>query len=91
MPGRVVAVHRRRTPAMNTCVPVEEVVQDVNRFLRGWAGYFRYGNSADSFDKLAFHALVRGGLHRKAPQAHRSLRLVDGHSPVSGPAGADQP
>ncbi|MBV8991104.1 MAG: group II intron reverse transcriptase/maturase, partial [Solirubrobacterales bacterium] len=25
--------------------PVEQVVRDLNRFLRGWAGYFRYGNS----------------------------------------------
>ena len=33
-------------------LPVEEVVQDVNRFLRGWAGYFRYGNSAVAFDKI---------------------------------------
>jgi group II intron reverse transcriptase/maturase len=40
-------------------LPVEDVVQDVNRFLRGWAGYFRYGNSADAFDKITFHALVR--------------------------------
>jgi RNA-directed DNA polymerase len=39
--------------------PVDEVVQDVNRFLRGWAGYFRYGNSAVAFDKITFHALVR--------------------------------
>jgi hypothetical protein len=27
-------------------VPVEWIVEDLNRFLRGWAGYFRYGNSA---------------------------------------------
>jgi RNA-directed DNA polymerase len=40
-------------------LPVEDVVQDVNRFLRGWAGYFRYGNSTDAFDKITFHALVR--------------------------------
>jgi RNA-directed DNA polymerase len=40
-------------------LPVEEVVQSVNRFLRGWAGYFRYGNSAVAFDKITFHALVR--------------------------------
>ena len=40
-------------------LPVEEVVQDVNRFLRGWAGYFRYGNSAVAFDKITFHAFVR--------------------------------
>jgi RNA-directed DNA polymerase len=40
-------------------LPVEEVVQSVNRFLRGWAGYFRYGNSAVAFDKITFHTLVR--------------------------------
>ena len=38
---------------------VEEVVQNLNRFLRGWAGYFRYGNSAVAFNKITFHALVR--------------------------------
>ena len=27
-------------------VPVAHIVRDINRFLRGWAGYFRYGNSA---------------------------------------------
>ncbi|MEO8968912.1 MAG: group II intron reverse transcriptase/maturase [Solirubrobacteraceae bacterium] len=38
-------------------VPVEEIVRDLNRFLRGWAGYFRYGNSAQFFDKITLHAL----------------------------------
>ena len=42
-------------------LPVEQVVGDVNRFLRGWAGYFRYGNSAQAFDKITYHALVRVG------------------------------
>src|SRR6266566_6702177 len=47
-------------------VDVDDIVQDVNRFLRGWAGYFRYGNSADSFDTIRLHALVRvGGLVAK--------------------------
>jgi group II intron reverse transcriptase/maturase len=40
-------------------LPVEEIVQDVNTFLRGWAGYFRYGNSARHFDKPERHALTR--------------------------------
>jgi RNA-directed DNA polymerase len=40
-------------------LPVEEVVQDVNRFLRGWAGCFRYGNSADAFDTITLHAQAR--------------------------------
>ncbi len=39
--------------------PVEDVAQDVNRFLRGWAGYFRYGNSAAAFDQIMFHAHMR--------------------------------
>jgi len=39
--------------------PVEKVVQDLNRFLRGWADYFRYGNSARSFDKISLHAINR--------------------------------
>ena len=28
-------------------------MQDLNRFLRGWAGYFRYGNSARQFDEIS--------------------------------------
>lgn len=38
---------------------VEEVVQDINRFLRGWAGYFRYGNSARHFDQIRTYAVER--------------------------------
>jgi RNA-directed DNA polymerase len=31
-------------------------VQDLNRYLRGWAGYFRYGNSARHFNLIENHA-----------------------------------
>ncbi len=34
-------------------------MQDVNRFLRGWAGYFRYGNSTRMFDKIHTYAVDR--------------------------------
>jgi group II intron reverse transcriptase/maturase len=50
---------REITDRSRLLVPVEEIVQDVNRFLRGWASYFRYGNSADTFDKITFHAMNR--------------------------------
>ena len=40
-------------------LPVEDVVQDLNRFLRGWAGYFRYGSSAQFFDKISLYAINR--------------------------------
>jgi group II intron reverse transcriptase/maturase len=36
--------------------PIEQVVGDLNRFLRGWAGYFRYGNSTVQFDTIIRHA-----------------------------------
>jgi group II intron reverse transcriptase/maturase len=38
---------------------VEHVTQEINRFLRGWAGYFRYGNSARQFDQISRHAFDR--------------------------------
>jgi RNA-directed DNA polymerase len=50
---------RELTDRRRLLLPVDEVVQDLNLFLRGWAGYFRYGNSAVAFDKITFHALVR--------------------------------
>lgn len=40
-------------------LPVEEVVADLNRFLRGWAAYFRFGNSAARFHKIEQHARLR--------------------------------
>jgi group II intron reverse transcriptase/maturase len=39
--------------------PVEVIVQELNRFLRGWAGYFRYGNSRRHFTKISTYALER--------------------------------
>jgi RNA-directed DNA polymerase len=39
--------------------PIEQIVGDLNRFLRGWAGYFRYGNSTVQFDQIIRHADTR--------------------------------
>jgi RNA-directed DNA polymerase len=43
--------------------PVDDTVQEVNAFLRGWAGYFRYGNSARHFDAISNYAAGRLALH----------------------------
>jgi hypothetical protein len=55
------ARHRIReiTARERLLLPVEDIVRDLNRFLAGWAGYFRYGNSAQSFDKITLHAVNR--------------------------------
>ena len=52
--------------------PVEQTVQDLNRYLRGWAGYFRYGNSTVQFDQIIRHADTRLALLiAKRHQQHR--------------------
>src|ERR671922_889718 len=50
---------REITDPRRLLVAVDDVVQDVNRFLRGWAGYYRYGNSARQFNKINLYALNR--------------------------------
>ncbi|HEV2033922.1 MAG TPA: group II intron reverse transcriptase/maturase [Candidatus Dormibacteraeota bacterium] len=39
--------------------PVEVIVQELNRFLCGWANYFRYGNSRLHFTRITTYALRR--------------------------------
>ena len=53
-------------------LPVEVIVQDLNRFLRGWGGYFRYGSSARHFTRISNYAVQRLALfvakrHKRAP------------------------
>ena len=61
---------REITARERLLLPVEDIVQDLNRYLRGWAGYFRYGNSARKFshidtyvnERLAILASAKHGL-----------------------------
>ena len=63
---------RELTDRRRLLLPVEWIVEDLNRVLRGWAGYFRYGNSARHFDKIRDYALMR-------------LALVVGQTPSAVP------
>ena len=40
-------------------LPPGQIVRELNRFLRGWAGYFRYGNSALMLGQIRNYALER--------------------------------
>lgn len=78
---------------------VDWVVEDLNRFLRGWAAYFRYGNSADQFDKINRYARMRLAIfiakrHRRtrrfgwyvvAYASPNQLGLIDLHGIVAAP------
>ncbi len=56
---------RQRKSALPECdrrrllLPVEVIVAEVNRFVRGWAAYFRFGNSARHFDKIRGYLRMR--------------------------------
>src|SRR5664279_970114 len=43
---------RELTDRSRLLLPVEVIVTNANRFVRGWAAYFRYGNSAHHFGKI---------------------------------------
>jgi RNA-directed DNA polymerase len=63
-PSRQAMAHARErlralTARERLRLSVEAVVAEVNAFLRGWAGYFRYGNSARHFDLISRHAQER--------------------------------
>jgi len=64
-------------------VPVEVIVRDLNRFLHGWAGYFRYGNSAQFFNKIMLHAYRRlaGFIAKRHKQRKRYGFWVLAHTP----------
>jgi group II intron reverse transcriptase/maturase len=61
---------RDRTDRRYARLPLEQVVADLNPVLRGWGGYFRYGNSAAKFshidayvnERLAILASAKHGL-----------------------------
>jgi hypothetical protein len=63
-PARKAMQHARdrirfMTMRARLAAPVEQVVGEINLFLRGWAAYFRYGNSAHAFDQIRRYALMR--------------------------------
>jgi Group II intron, maturase-specific domain len=50
---------RERTDRRYARLPLEWAVEDLNRALRGWGNYFRYGNSARKFDQIDSYANER--------------------------------
>ena len=69
---------RELTDRSRLLLPVEAIVAAVNRFVRGWAAYFRYGNSARHFDKIRGYlgmrlALIISKRHKRSRGWGRSV------------------
>jgi RNA-directed DNA polymerase len=60
---------RELTGRRRLLLPPEVIAQDINEFLRGWAGYFRYGHSARCLSKIRQYARMR--LARFISKKHR--------------------
>lgn len=91
---------RELTVRSRLLLPVEEIVADVNRFLRGWAAYFRYGNSARSFGKIRdfAHDRIAGVIakrHKRTRAFGRYVMAVSGNDlglvPMHGIVAAPRP
>lgn len=50
---------RELTDRRRMLLGVHYIVGEINRFLRGWAGYFRYGNSDQRFNQIRDYAVMR--------------------------------
>lgn len=72
---------RELTDRSRLFLPVEVIVADVNRFVRGWAAYFRFGNSAQHFDKIKGYmgmrlTLVIAKRHKRSRAFGRSVVFI---------------
>ena len=75
---------RELTARSRLLLSVDTVVQDINRFLRGWAAYFRFGHSRNRFNKIRGYAVQRlaifiGKRHKRG--RHFGLNVVAYRSP----------
>jgi RNA-directed DNA polymerase len=54
---------RQKTSQAQGWKPIPVLITELNRHLRGWAGYFRFGYPRDAFDQINRHVLLRLGQH----------------------------
>ena len=50
---------RELTRRSRLLLPVKQIVEDLNRFLGGWAAFFRFGNSAARFEEIRSYSRMR--------------------------------
>ena len=62
------------TARKRNLVPVDQLIREVNRFLKGWGGYFRHGYPRESFDKLNWYVTerLRHHLQRRSQRCYRA-------------------
>ena len=57
-----------------TCIPMDDVVRNMNRSLRGWVNYFHFRNSSDKMGQVRHHAENRLRTHLRKRHKIRNRR-----------------
>ena len=65
---------RYLTKREKTLLPMQDIMTDLNRTLRGWVNYFHYGNSSKCFSRLRGFVENRVRLHLGSRHKIRSSR-----------------
>ena len=60
------------------CTPLPCLIAKLNRHLKGWANYFRYGYPRRAYRKINWHVGYRLANHLKHHRSQRSYRLPEG-------------
>jgi len=75
---------RELTDRRRLLLPVEQIVREINLFLRGFAAYFRYGNSAIKLAQISRYAVERLALF--VGKRHKRGRRFGWHQIVASPS-----
>jgi len=67
------------TSRSNGSQPIPTLIEGLNRHLRGWANYFRFGYPREAFDQINRHVLLRLGRHLRR-RSQRPFRPPKGVS-----------
>ena len=68
--GRIKERIKNLTVAKNGPIPMEEIIKMVNSSLRGWCGYFHYGNSSNRFKRIKSFAFAFRGIFKAFRTEH---------------------
>jgi RNA-directed DNA polymerase len=65
---------RELTGPKRCFVPIREMIDDLNRWMKGWSGYFRHGYPRKCFREINRFALLRSARHlrRRSQRAYRA-------------------
>jgi RNA-directed DNA polymerase len=70
---------RELTGSRRCFMPISDMIQDVNRWMRGWSAYFRYGYPRMAFRAVHSFAVVRLTRHLQR-RSQRPFRPPEGRS-----------